>query len=203
MANWIAAHNGWLGAVGSTAILAACLAVVACVWRALRFTQPIFRGASFLGLDLETRRRELDGLIANQTRHVDAIAAEVDAHARRTEEAERRASAADEGAARPAAPLVDSPFEPTQDEGDQRARLAAAFTASLDAAIGRGAENYFSVPQRILVALDDLDSWRRRVPRASSKPPTICCRRRASWFSSPPIRAGSPPPGAKRIARNI
>ena len=157
-ANWIEAHIGWLDAVGGTAILAACLAVVACVWRALRFTQPIFRGASLLDLDLETRRRDLDGLIANQTRRVDAIAAEVDAHARRTEEAERRASAADDGATRPAAPLVDSPFEPAQDNGDQRARLAMAFTASLDAAIGRGADSNFIVPQRILVALDDLDT---------------------------------------------
>jgi hypothetical protein len=97
-------------------------------------------------------------LIANQTRHVDAIAAEVDAHARRTEEAERRARAADERTRRPAAQLVDSPFEAAQDEGDQRARLAVAFMSSLAAAIAGGTGNTFIVPQRLLVAIDDLDS---------------------------------------------
>lgn len=158
IANWIEANLGWLAAIGGTATLAACLAVIACAWRALRFTQPIFRGASLLKLDLETRRRDLDGLIANQTRHVDTIAMEADAHARRTEEAERRARAADEGATRPAAPLVNSPFEPAPDDIDQRARLAVAFTASLAAAIARDAGNAFNVPQRILVAIDDLDA---------------------------------------------
>lgn len=158
MANWVAAHIDWLGSISEIALLLACVAVLACVWRALRFTQPIFRGASLLKLDLESRRRDLDGLIANQTRRADAIAAEADAHARRAEQAERRAGAADDGAARPAAPLVDSPFEPAQDNGDQRARLALAFTAALDAAITRGGGSAFSVPQRILLAIDDLDS---------------------------------------------
>ena len=157
-ANWVEAHIGWLNTLGGTAIVVACLAIIACIWRALRFMQPIFRGASLLQLDLEARRREVDGLIAHQTRRVDAIAAEVDAHAQRAEEAERRAGAADEGATRPAAPLVDSPFEPGQDDDDQRVRLASAFTVSLDTAIARGTEGKFLVPQRILVAIDDLDS---------------------------------------------
>ena len=158
VANWIEAHRGWFGTLGTGAFLAACLALVTCVWRALRFTQPIFRGASLLKLDLETRRRDLDALIANQTRRIDAVSAEGDAHARRAEEAERRARASDEAAARPAAPLVDSPFEPAKDESDQRARLAAAFAASLDAAMAHSSDAAFLVPQRIVVAIDDLDA---------------------------------------------
>ena len=158
IASWISANIGWLAAIGEAAVLGACIAAVACAWRAFRFTQPIFRGASLLALDLETRRRDLDGLIANQTHHVDAIAAEVDAHARRAEEAERRARAADERTTRPTAALVDSPFEAAQDNGDQRARLAIAFISSLAAAMARGSGNGFAVPQRLVVAIDNLDS---------------------------------------------
>jgi hypothetical protein len=157
-ASWIEAHQGLLGALSATAFLAACLAILACLWRASRFTQPIFRGASLLKLDLDSRRRDLDALIANQTRRVDSLGAEVEAHARRAQEAERRARAADDAAVRPATPLVDSPFEPAQDGDDQRARLAMAFAASLDAAIARGADSSFAVPQRLIVAIDDLDS---------------------------------------------
>lgn len=158
IAKWIAAHIGWFATAGTLAIVAACLAVLACLWRALRFTQPILRGAALLELDLASRRRDLDGLIANQTRRVDAITAEVDAHALRAQDAERRASVADEGATSPTAPLLDSLFEGAQHDGDEGARLAMAFTGSLDAAIGRGANSTFIVPQRILVAIDDLDT---------------------------------------------
>jgi hypothetical protein len=158
LASWLDVRHSWLGTISVAATLVACLSVVACGWRALRFTQPIFRGASLLGLDLETRRRDLDGLIANQTRHLDMVAAEVEAHGRRVEEAERRARTASDAALHRGAPLFESPFEWAQDEIDQRTRLATAFTAAIDTAIARGAAGTFAVPQRILVAIDDLDS---------------------------------------------
>jgi hypothetical protein len=86
-------------------------------------------------------------LIENQTRLVDDLSGQGEAQARRAEEAERRASAHsarrdDAGAA---------PF--MSDEADSGRRLARQFFRALsrDAAAGAG-------PQRILVAVDDLDS---------------------------------------------
>ncbi|HWG06985.1 MAG TPA: P-loop NTPase fold protein [Beijerinckiaceae bacterium] len=158
LAGWIGDHRGSLGALATTALIAALVAVAACIWRAFRFTQPLFRGASLLKLDLETRRRDLDSLIANQTRRVDGIGTEADAYARRAEEAERRARAADSGPSPTMASLAESPFEPAPGEADHKARLAAAFVTSLDAAIARGDERAADAPQRILVAIDDLDA---------------------------------------------
>ena len=158
LADWAADHRGSLGTLATLALIAALLALAGCIWRAFRFTQPLFRGASLLKLDLETRRRDLDSLIANQTRRVDAIGTEADAYTRRAEEAERRARAAESAPSSLAASLAESPFEPAPGEADHKARLAAAFITSLDAAIARGGERATDAPQRILVAIDDLDA---------------------------------------------
>ena len=142
---------GLLTGASRIAFWGGVLALVVVVLRALRFTLPVQRGVSPLRGDIETRRRELDGLIALQTRRVDALSAESEAQARRAEEAERRV-----GAGTSATPVVaEHPFE---EAGASKAtRAARAFIASVSreivAASGRA-------PGRLVLAVDNLD----RVP---------------------------------------
>ncbi len=109
---------------------------------------PIWRGVSLLDADMDTGQRELDTLIGNQTRLVDDLSSQADAQARRAEEAERRAAAhASRRTENPGATPFAAP------EGDGAGRQARAFLRAL-AREGAGA----AAPQRILVAIDELDS---------------------------------------------
>lgn len=130
------------------AFWAGVAALVVNVLRALRFTMPLFRGVRLLRGDIETRKRELDGLIAHQTRLVNALNAESESLARRVDEAEKRA-----GSSAPAAPAVERPFD-----GPGAGKLAQAARHFL-AALGREIPRRGSrAPGRIVVAIDNVDS---------------------------------------------
>ncbi len=149
-AAWIGEHLSWFGWLRMGAIVLACLCVLANVWRAFHFLTPLWRGARLLRGDIETRKRELDAQIAHQTRRVDALSADAEAHARVAAEAEKRAGqAAGEDAG-----LTAERLFPEADSG-AGARRAAAFVESLSAAMTRGGDA--TAPQRVLVVLDDLD----------------------------------------------
>jgi hypothetical protein len=155
-ANWIDAHIGWFSLAQKTAYYAAAVALLANLWRAFGFLQPVWRGASLLQTDLETRRRELDSLLAHQTRRVDALAASVDAAAKRADEAERRVEQREPAAG--AAAVEPSPFDSTS-----TAHQTQEFFTTLDrlvSAHGQLGAIRIEVPQRIVVALDELDALR-------------------------------------------
>ncbi len=136
VAAWLGAHLSLFGLLRQGAIAAACLCLALNLWRAMRFTGPLTRGARLLRADIDTRRRELDAQAAHQTRRVDALAGESDIHARDAAEAEQRAGGSPQaGAAKAPEPAF------------------ASFTDAIEAAIARGGD----APQRILVSLDDLD----------------------------------------------
>ena len=122
-----------------------CLALNA--FRAARFMSPIWRGVSLLDADMQTGQRELDTLIGNQTRLVDDLASQSEAQARRAEEAERRAAAF---SSRATDDLGASPF--AAPEGDAGSRQARHFFRAIARDVSGSA-----TPQRILVAIDELD----------------------------------------------
>ncbi|MBX9758608.1 MAG: hypothetical protein K2Y29_07500 [Beijerinckiaceae bacterium] len=147
-ARWIEANGGSLIGLGRTVFFWAAIACLALnVFRAARFVSPLFRGVSLLQTDMESSERDLDMLIGNQTRLVDDLSGQADAQARRAEEAERRAAA--HQARREDA--TATPF--VGEDADSGRRQARQFFHALAREAGKG-----SGPQRIIVAVDDLDS---------------------------------------------
>lgn len=157
---WIDAHAGLLSTLRGAAIFVAALCLVLDAWRATRFFNPIFRGASLLKIDLEARRRDLDALLAHQTRRVDLLAKEVEAHARRADEAERRA----DGPVAIASPAEEVMTFYGADEGEPeaRARFARDFLDSLERLMTRAGQ---SAP-RIVVAIDGFEHLSPQVAAA-------------------------------------
>ena len=154
---WERAHLAWLQPLSQAAFVLAGLALLALVVRAVRFLGPILRGATLLKGDLEGRRRDLDGLLAHQTRRVDGLAAEVEAAARNAEATEKRVEArrgagiSDHGAA-----LASELFG----AGKAPDAAASAFFDALSSAMERHrtqAGSGAGVPDRVVVAIDHLD----------------------------------------------
>ena len=149
--DWARGHLDLLQPVSRIALALAVLALLAVLVRAARFLGPVYRGIALLKGDLGARRRDLDGLLAHQTRRVDALATDVETAGRGAEAAQRRAEGhrgaglSDHGAALAADlfGLVRSPAE-----------AAERFFATLSAGISVGRED---APQRIVVAVDGLD----------------------------------------------
>ena len=145
VANWAEAHIGLLGLARRVAFILAVLAIVANLWRAFGFLQPIFKGARLLEGDLETRRRDLDGLYAHQTKRVDTLDADVERLTRESAEAEKRV-----GYTGPATLNEPSPFEATGD--------AAQARGFFEVLAGQMMGNGKPAPRRLVLALDHLDA---------------------------------------------
>ena len=158
IADWERAHLAWLQPLSQAAFIVAALALLAVVMRAVRFLGPILRGATLLQGDLEGRRRDLDGLLAHQTRRVDGLVAEVETAARNAEATEKRVEArrgagmSDHGAAL-AAELFGAGKSPDA--------AASAFFGALSSAMERhrtvASPERAGVPDRVVVAIDHLD----------------------------------------------
>ena len=142
LATWMQAHIGLLATGRAAAFGIAALCIVANLWRAASFLRPILRGCTLLEGDLEGRRRDLDGLYAHQTKRVDALDGDVERLTREAAEAERRAG----GRADP------SPFELSA--GGSVQAMFAALAAVTAREPGKGP----AAPQRIVLALDQLDA---------------------------------------------
>ncbi len=143
IADWLAAHRSWFGIASTAALAAAGLALLSCIFRAIRFSRPLLKGASLVDADLEVRRGELDNLVAHHTQRVEALGGEADALARRVAEAERRA-----GTARPATPVWLA-----ADAASDADRARRAYVAQLGTHFARDAQGQ----RRVLVALDEVD----------------------------------------------
>ena len=154
-AAWFTANVAWLAVVKQIAFAGAALAVATNLWRGGRFARPFFRGVKLLEAEVASRRQDLDGLYAHQMRRVDALAADVELISRRAAEADRRAANA--GVAR-----VDSHAEPSPFATLTPQSQAEHFFVAVSGAIQRGWRAGMPVsavplPQRILVALDNVD----------------------------------------------
>lgn len=151
-ADWIGVHVDWLLTLRGVAYFGAALALLTNIWRGLRLIQLVFRGESLLKADLFERRRESDAFFGHQTRRVQDFSAEVDRLSRHAAEAERRA-----GGLHSTNPALAEPSPFATDILKQQAQrfigAVGALVQRRGAAQGRSAET----PQRIVVALDNLD----------------------------------------------
>ena len=162
LTDWERSHLAWLQPLSQAAFVLAALALLALVVRAIRFLGPILRGATLLKGDLDGRRRDLDGLLAHQTRRVDTLAAEVEAAARNAEATERRVQThRGAGISDHSAALASELFGAGKTTDD----AAAAFFGALSSAMGRhrrpgeahDEQHPAGGPDRIVVAIDYLD----------------------------------------------
>lgn len=143
---WLQAKGDLLGALRSASLWGALGLVALNVFRATRFVAPLSRGANLLAVDVQEAQRNLDAMIGQQTRLVDGLATETEAYARRAEACERRAALQGDAPASSATPFDDA------------ADTAIAQARGFFAAIAREAESgSVSAPQKVLVAVDDLD----------------------------------------------
>ena len=153
--DWERAHLDWLTPISQAAWALGALALATLVTRAIRFAAPVLKGETLLKSDLGERRRDIDGLIAQQTRRIDGLVAEADAAARNAEQADRRL-----GGRRPGG-LTDHGVALAADlfGSDRSPALAAqAFCAALSRAMmANGVSSGASAPGRIVVAVDGLD----------------------------------------------
>ncbi len=152
---WFEAHIAWLQILEQIAFAGAALAIVANLWRGVRFLRPFFRGVRLLEAEVAARRHDLDSLYAHQMRRVDALAADVELIGRRAAEADRRVASA--GGAR-----LDRQAEPSPFAALTPKSQAERFFAAISAAIQRGwragePASAMPLPHRILVALDNVD----------------------------------------------
>jgi hypothetical protein len=151
LADWLQAHLNWLATLRSAALVIALLCVLANLWRAFRFVQPVFRGATLLHRDVAQRGQDLDSRLSHQTRRVDNLARDVDALAARAAEMEKRAG--DHGGAQGAIELP--PFHASA--SDRMAiESARAFFASVSNRLAHGDAG--GAPQRVIVAIDGLEA---------------------------------------------
>jgi len=149
---WLGDHMGWLSFAAKLAYLGAAAALAANILRGVLFLNPLFRGVSLLKSDVATRRQALDQLYAHQTRRVDGLEADVDLAARAAAEADRRAGNAVRGALQ----SEPSPFK----ERGAKAQAEHFFASLATYLVGtqRATASALSVPDRILVALDNVDA---------------------------------------------
>jgi hypothetical protein len=153
LADGIEAHIGWMTLAAKLAYAGAALAFFTNLWRGARLLRPLFRGVSLLEVDVADRRRALDSLYAHQMRRVDGLEADVELAARRAAEADRRAgtSTRSEAQAEPS-PFADPTLKAHAD------RFFAALGTFMEGVRRSGAAGLSAVPQRLVVALDDLDA---------------------------------------------
>ncbi len=149
VAAWFATHLSWFAAGSRLAEFGALLCLLLLVWRAWRFVQPLWRGASLLEFDIAARKGDLERQIAHHTQRVDVLAREANALGERAAEAERRAGG------------PDSIHQLAPDflrAGPSRAAQARAYFAALDAIVAAdGARPAGALPSRFVIALDSLD----------------------------------------------
>ncbi|MDE2579481.1 MAG: hypothetical protein KGL46_11790 [Hyphomicrobiales bacterium] len=143
--DWIAQRLSWFSTAQRLCDYAAlaCLAVL--LWRALRFTQLLWRGADALDADILARKGDLDQLIAHHAQRAEMLAGETEALAAQAAEAEKRAGGAYRAGALPPA------FVGAEEETRNAAR---AYLAALDALAQVGAR---PAPPRIVVSIDSAD----------------------------------------------
>lgn len=151
-AAWLQNHMDWLLTLRQVAYVGAAAALALNLWRALRLIQLVLRGDSLLRADVAGRRRDADGRFAHHVRRAEALAAECDMLARRAAEAEQRAGGL---------PIIDAAqADAAAFAGDPVKLHAQRFIASVGAFVNGATKTSDSpkAPQRIIVAIDNLDA---------------------------------------------
>ncbi|MDE2361989.1 MAG: hypothetical protein KGM42_04860 [Hyphomicrobiales bacterium] len=149
LAAWLSSHMSWFATVSRLLEFASLFSLALLVWRAWRFTHPLWRGAQLLDYDIAARKADLERQIAHHAQRVDVLTREADALAERAAEAEKRAGGPERGVHVAPAFMRDGP---------SRVGQARAYLSALDAlASGDAAESGGPAPTRYAIAIDSFD----------------------------------------------
>ena len=85
VADWLAAHQGWLVGLSKALTAIGALALLVVLWRAFAFAGLLYRGQRLLGHDVRERRRDLEASAARLNQRVAALDAQAEAAARHVE----------------------------------------------------------------------------------------------------------------------
>jgi hypothetical protein len=150
LADWLAAHDGWLAGLEEALTIAGLLALAVNLWRAFGFAALLFRGLSLLGHDLRDRRRELDASAARLNQRVLALDAQAEAAARHAEAAAKRVGGVKRSERAPG-PVFASALEAPR-------QAARSFFVQFGRLISGAAATSAPAPQRLIFAFDNLDA---------------------------------------------
>jgi len=145
--SWIEGHMRWLTYLGHGAITAGLVCLAVNLWRAARFTMPLFQGLRLLEEDAANRRSELDDLIGRQAKRVDQLGAEAQKFAATAQAQEMRARQRGAPGAHHRHNLFTAPAVRTPGPD------AGTYLAALEGGLGM-----HDAPRRILVLLDGLEA---------------------------------------------
>jgi hypothetical protein len=148
VAAWIGTHGEWFDRASQVLYLIGVLALALNLWRALGFSNLLWRGARMLNLESRERRRDLDQRATRLNQRVAALTAEAEAAAKRAEAASHRAGGKTS---------VRAPGPEFLESGHAPSTAARAFLAALGARIGHPNPTA-PAPDRLVFAIDNLDA---------------------------------------------
>ena len=150
VADWIAAHQGWLSTLSSTLTVIGLLALLVVLWRAFAFAGLLYRGQRLLGHDTRERRRDLEASAARLNQRVAALDAQAEAAARHVETTAKRAGGVKRSDRAPGPVFASGPEAPRH--------AARSFFVELGRLMSGAGAASPAAPQRIVFAFDNLDA---------------------------------------------
>jgi len=146
--DWVASHGEWFDRAAQILFILGALAIALNLWRALKFSNLLLRGARLLTQETRERRQNLEARAARLNQRVAALTAEADAAAKRAEAASERAGGVTSMRS-PGPEFLESSHAPSG--------AAREFLAALGAKVGHpGAAG--PAPDRLIVVVDNLDA---------------------------------------------
>jgi hypothetical protein len=150
VADWLAAHQGWLVNLSKALNAVGLLASLVVLWRAFAFAGLLYRAQRLLGHDARERRRDLEASAARLNQRVATLDAQAEAAARHAEATAKRAGGAKRSERAPGPIFASGPEAPRH--------AARSFFVELGRLMSGGAAPGLAAPQRIVFAFDNLDA---------------------------------------------
>ena len=150
VADWLAAHQGWLVLLSKALTAIGILALLVVLWRAFAFAGLLYRGQRLLGHDMRERRRDLEASAARLNQRVAALDAQTEAAARHVEATSKRAGGVKRSERAPGPVFASGPEAPRH--------AARSFFVELGRLMSGAGAPGPAAPQRIVFAFDNLDA---------------------------------------------
>ena len=150
LADWLAAHQGWLVDVSKALTTIGAVALLVVLWRAFAFAGLLYRGQRLLGHDMRERRRDLEASAARLNQRVAALDAQAEAAARHAEATAKRAGGSKRSERAPGPCFASGPEAPRH--------AARSFFVEFGRLMSGGGAPGLAAPQRIVFAFDNLDA---------------------------------------------
>jgi len=150
LADWLAAHQGWLVTLSKALTAIGVLALLVVLWRAFAFAGLLYRGQRLLGHDMRERRRDLEATAARLNQRVAALDAQTEAAARHLETTAKRAGGVKRSERAPGPVFASGPEAPRH--------AARSFFVELGRLMSGAGASSPAAPRRIVFAFDNLDA---------------------------------------------